>query len=240
VGRTKARALVLGYRPLAENAFYSAGYIFSGDTHVSGSSRVNNGGINLGYHFSRSGWGGDIGTGIIANIADSDGMQNVGNSATFFNGFGGTGNTGNEQIARRVPALDFRGMLNLGEHINALAEYITVTTAFSTHDLTQNTHGARPRALNAEVAYTFNSFSHPCSVAAGYGMTKDVLALGIPAQRYSLVFNTSIWRDTLQSLEFKHEINYAASAFATGSGVAAQASNGLADNAVTAQFDLYF
>ena len=42
-------------------------------------------------------------------------------------------------------------------------------------------------------------------------MSKDALALGMPAQRWSAVLNTSIWRNTLESLEFRHDINYAKS-----------------------------
>lgn len=240
LARTKARTLVIGYQPLTSNTFYTAGYVFQGDSHTGSAPRVNNGGVNLGYHFASGNFNGDVGTGVIANLADSVGMQNTGNTSNQFNGFGGTGNTGNEEISHRVPALDFRGMVSAGEHVNLLAEYITATTAFAKTDLTQNGHGAKPQALNAEAAYTFNTFTHPCSIAAGYGMTKDSLALGIPLRRYSLAFNTSIWRETLQGIEFKHEVNYPSSASATGSGIPAPASNGRADNVVTAQFDLFF
>ncbi len=68
--------------------------------------------------------------------------------------------------------------------------------------------------------------------------------------RYSAVFNTSLWRNTLQSFEFRHDNNYAASA--TGNGpVNAVVPNGTctattckpsgkSDNTVTASFDYYF
>ncbi|MDX1901089.1 MAG: LbtU family siderophore porin [Gammaproteobacteria bacterium] len=238
---TKERAIVLGYRPQMDNAPYAAAYIFKGDSHVGvNTSKINNGGINLGYQFVRDTVKGDIGGGVIANVSDSVGMQNIGNSATYFNGFGGTNGTGNETIIHRVPGYDLRALLSVGEHVDLLAEYIFTTKTFSHADLTMKNHGAKPRALDAEAAYSFAAFSHPSSVAVGYGMTQDALALGLPSERYSFVFNTSIWRDTLQSIEFRHEINYAASATASGSGVAAAPSSGRSNDVVTAQFDVYF
>jgi hypothetical protein len=240
MARTKARAISVGYQPQIDDSFYGAAYIFPGDTHAGATSRVNNGGINLGYHFLASKVNGDIGGGVIANIADSIGMQFVSNSATTFNGFGGINGTGNERIAHRVPAYDIRGLISIGQHIDLLAEYITASTSFNSGDLTMNNQGAKPQALNAEAAYTFDAFARPSSIAVGYGMTKDALALQLPAQRYSMVFNTSIWRDTLQALEFRHENNYAASSVASGSGVPAPQSSGKSNNIVTAQFDIFF
>ncbi|MEO8964301.1 MAG: hypothetical protein ABI370_06490, partial [Gammaproteobacteria bacterium] len=70
--------------------------------------------------------------------------------------------------------------------------------------------------------------------------TKDALALELPYKRYSLVFNTSVWRDTLQSLEFRRDYNYGASNVATGSGISAPTASGKQDSAVTFQFDVYF
>lgn len=246
VGRVKARAILLGYQPQAKDAFYASVFGFRGDTHTGSTSRINNGGINLGYRFAQGVFMGDVGGGVIANIADSVGMQAVANTTNNFNGFGGittaTGVvTGNEQIAHRVPAFDVRAMGQIGDHIDLLAEYIAASKSFAASDMTMNSHDARPQALNAEAAYTFQAFARPTSVAVGYQMTKDALALALPAQRYSLVFNTSVWKDTLQSLEFRHDVNYAASARATGSLMpAVPVNSGKSDNAVTAQFDVYF
>lgn len=237
---TKARAVLIGYNPQTDNTMYASTYLFKGDSHTGSNNKINNGGVNLGYKFNYKDIQADVGGGMIANIADSVGMQNVGNSSSNFNGFGGVGSTGNESIQHRVPAYDVRGVFGLGSRVNVLVEYISATTQFSSADLTMNTHGAKPQALNTEASYTFSTFSHPSSVAVGYAMTKDALALGLPAQRYSLVYNTSVWRNTLQSLEFRHEVNYAASATATGSTVSAASESGNSDNILTAQFDVYF
>jgi len=251
--RTQERALLVGYQTQNKNGVYGSAFIFRGDTHVGSATRINNGGLNAGYHYACDYFSGNWGGSVIANVADSQGMQNTGNgaiyvppsiavppSAPLFGGFGGVSGTGNEQIAHRVPGYNLRGLFSFGRGIDLLAEYITASTSFSAADLSINGHGARPQALNAEAAYTFQSIARPTSITLGYGMTKDGLPLGLPSQRYSLVMNTSLWRNTLQSLEFRHDRNYAASKVATGSGILAATESGKSDNMVTAQFDIYF
>jgi len=243
LGRTKERALVLGFQQQGANAVYGAGYTFRGDTYVGSTQRISNGGFNLGYRFSRGKISGDVGGGMIANLADSQGMQNNGNPLPFFGGFGAGSGGGFEQISHRIPAVNLRGLLSIGSSIDLLAEYISAVNSFSTSDMTFNSHGAKPQALNVEGAYTFTAFDKPSSVAIGYAKSKDALALGLAAQRYSVVFNTSWWKDTLQSLEVRHDINYAAGNTATGTGAAVTSvinGSGRPDNMVTAQFDLYF
>jgi hypothetical protein len=242
LGRTKARAVLAGYQGQESNAFYTAVYAFKGDSHSSATSRINNGGVNIGYRFDVPcpDFNGDIGAGYIGNIADSVGMQNTGNQPQF-NGFAGPTPYGFEKIVHRVPALNVRGIVTLGTSINLIAEYVGATTAFNPNDLTINAKGARPWATNAEAAYTFEIFAKPSSLGVGYGQARQALAIGLPERRISAVFNTSIWHNTIQSLEFRHDINYAASKVATGSGVAPTTQGlGTSDDVVTLQFDLYF
>ena len=219
LGRTKARALVLGYQQQTPCAFYTAGYVFRGDSHIGSNSNINNGGVNAGYRFKcGDSFSGDFGGGVIGNIADSGGMQITGGlNAGVFNGFGGPAPFGSETIVHRVPAYDLRGLFSIGGHVDLLAEYIGASTSFNPNDLSFNNGGARPWAVNGEAAYSFSAFERPSSIAIGYGAAKEALALGLPAQRYSFVFNTSWWKNTLQSVEFRHDINYAQSDFATGS-----------------------
>jgi hypothetical protein len=253
LARTKARALLAGYQGQGDNAPYASAYIFKGDSYPAGNARkINNGGINVGYRFKREGYHTDIGGGVIGNIADSIGMQRTENDAganPLFGGFGSTVNScgiagstscGNESLVHRVPAYDIRGLFVLGEHWNLLGEYIWSATRFNPNDLSQNGRGAKPQAFNTELAYTFNICNKPTSLVGGYQLTKDALAIGLPAKRYSLVLNTSVWRDTLQSLEFRHDIDYSGNVVSTGSGVAGPTGTGQSDNVITLQFDLYF
>jgi hypothetical protein len=247
--RTKARAILLGFQQQSPNALYASLYTFRGDSRVvNTSSQINNGGVNFGYKFKNDSFNGDIGAGVIGNVADSGGMQKTDNRS-LFDGFGststscgplGTSACGNEQLVHRVPGYDVHGSLSIGQHWDLLAEYVTASTPFNAADMTYNGKGAKPQALNAEAAYSFEAFNKPTSVAVGYGMTRDALAIGLPRTRYAAVLNTSWWKNTLQSLEFRHDINYANNSTSTGSGVAGPTGTGKSNNVVTAQFDIYF
>lgn len=240
LARTKARAILLGYQQQSPDAFYTSVYVFKGDSHVGSSNSVKNGGVNLGYRFTQGPFSGDFGGGFINNMADSGGMQSTGNKP-LFDGFAGTGGSGNETLVHNVHGANLRGLFAIGQSVDLLAEYVGATSRFNSSDMTLNGHGAKPQALNTEASYSFPFFNNkPSSIAVGYGATRDALAIGLPEKRYSLVFNTSFWRDTIESLEFRHDIDYSASSTSSGSTVAGPQGTGKPSNTVTAQFDMYF
>lgn len=250
--RTQARAINIGFQQQSSNALFGSAYIFKGDSHGSATGRVNNGGLNFGYRMKTGPFSEVFGAGVIGNIADSQGLQNTDmQSSGLFGGFGATGTCnlangtgtaacGNERIVHRVPAYDFNAKLSIGQAVDVLAEFITASTNFNTNDMMINSHGAHPRALNTEAIYSFDAFNHPTSIGASYQLSGDGLAIGLPAKRYSLALNTSIWRNTLESLEFRHDIDYSGSVTSSGSNVIAPRGTGRSGNVVTAQIDLYF
>ncbi len=239
LGRTKARALEVGFSTQDKNSFFGSAYIFRGDSHAASVSKINNGGINLGYKFDLGKFRGTVGGGVIASLTDSAGMQ-LGNGFSAY-----------EQIHHRVPGYDVRALFSFFDHFDLIAEYVTASTSFNPNDMSYNGHGAKPSALDTELAYSFYlGDDMPSSVAIGYGKSNQAMSLGMPLARYSLVGTTSIFRNTLQSLEFRHDTNYAASNTANGpTGAAATpgactaaacTSSGKGDNAITAQFDYFF
>ena len=42
------------------------------------------------------------------------------------------------------------------------------------------------------------------------------MALNLPEQRLAGVFNISLWQDTIESLEYRHDINYNKNQYANG------------------------
>ncbi|OGT40160.1 MAG: hypothetical protein A3F12_07855 [Gammaproteobacteria bacterium RIFCSPHIGHO2_12_FULL_38_14] len=238
LARTKERAITLGIQQQDEhNAFYTAIYGYKGETRLP--NQVNNGGLNVGYRINRDSYQVDVGAGVITNLADSGGMQLGTNFASY------------ETITHRVPAYDVHGSVSFFNHYNLLGEYVTASTRFNPNDMTYNNRGAKPTALDTQLAYSFYILGdRPSSVGIGYARTTQALALDLPTNRYSVVFNTSLWRNTLQSLELRHDVNYAASDTANGPVgaqspvgtcvAAACVGSGQPNNAITFLFDYYF
>jgi hypothetical protein len=160
----------------------------------------------------------------------------------------GTGFLHQEQLHHRVPALDLRGLVSIGHHVDIIGEYVGATRHFNSQDMSYNNHGAKPSAYDLQAAYSFMILDNkPSSVGIGYAKSYQALALKMPLSRYSLVFNSSMLRHTLQTIELSHDRAYGASQTANGpaiSGVtcsaAACSSSSKSNNAITAQFDYYF
>lgn len=229
LARTKARAIELGFQQQQDDAFYGSLYAFRGDSHASNSSKINNGGINFGYKFKTHNILANFGGGLILNIADSGGLQVANNFQQY------------EKISHGVPAYDLHANLGIGDHIDLIAEFISATKQFSLNDMSFNGHGAKPSAFDIEGTYSFTFYGKPTTIGIGYQKSNQALALQIPLTRYSLVLNTSWWRNTLQSLEIRHDNQYANSDVATDAGRTTTPSEaGMTDNAIIAQFDYYF
>jgi hypothetical protein len=211
VARTKARPVILGYKSQGPSGPYAAVYGFTSDTTL-GKSGV--GGVNLGYSFTTDHSTGEIGAGFISSIDDAQGMQFTGSTpGTTFGGFASLTN-GSEAVAK-VPAIDVHANISVDRY-SLTAEWVGVSKAFRKQDLSFNGRGAKPQAAQIEAGVTFKAFDKPASVAASYQWSNQTLALNLPQQRISGVFNISIWKDTVESLEYRHDIDFSATSFANG------------------------
>ena len=238
--RTKSRPFILGYKSQANYGPYVAGYGFKSDTGL-GHSGI--GGVNAGYTIKAGPISGDLGLGYISSITDSTGMQDTG--ATPFTTFGGYASaTNGTELIRKVPGVDLHGNLSV-DRFSFTAEWVGASKRFRAEDLSFNGRGAKPQAGQLEAGMTFMAFAKPASLAFSYQWTKDSLALNLPKRRYSGVFNISIWKDTVESLEYRHEIDYNILQFANGASSPDFVNlntfgTGRSSDAVVAQIGVFF
>jgi hypothetical protein len=234
LGRTNERAILLGFY---QSGFYGSTYVYRGDSNVNAPG-INAWGTNWGYDYTSKAGTANVGIGYIANIADSTGFQATGAAQGFF-GFARNHNT--EILKHRVPGVDFHGEFSIGDFgINS--EYIWTTCPFAAENLSFNGRGAKPGAAYFELYYNFNWVERPASIAIGGGRTFDALALALPERSYVGCFNISIWKNTIESLEIRHDINYPASDFAGGNGAVPALLHSVGGNrtTITAQIGVYF
>jgi len=231
LGRTRARSLVLGFQQTGSNRFHAEVYGFQGLTNeINKSNTTNEGGVNAGYTFKIGKTSGYIGGSLISNIADSQGFQ----ATSFLN---------NETQVHGVPAYDVYGSITL-HPVTFIAEYVQAMRSFALSDVAYNNHGAKPSAYNLEADVSFHTGTKESAIGLTYQGSNQALALGLPAHRYGVVYSVVIWKDTQFRLEYRHDINYPSSARTTDpvNRTPADVASDLGhnDNAITAQFDLYF
>ncbi len=240
LGRTLERAMLLG---LYKSGFYASAYGFNGAVNVNDNTDINGYGVNAGYEFNRDKLATDFGVGFINDLANSEGMQNNGAATGSFQGFDADPNT--EVLIHHVPGVDVHGQIGYGP-FKILGEYISATRSFDPRDMTFNEGGAWPRALYVEGDYAFTVFSKPSNVALAYSQSWQSLALLIPKNSYIAAFSTSIWKNTIETLEFRHDAGYPASDTAGGrcdtdpSGFCPITSSGGQQNTIIAQIGVYF
>jgi hypothetical protein len=247
LGVVRDRALLVGYQPMSDNGFYGSLYVFNGPSNTNDSDRlnINDGGVNLGLKAKGCRWSAELGASYIGNIADAIGFQINGASSNV--GFVGFGNTNaSEVLEHHVPGMDAHGSFKLDAY-RLYLEYVSATKDFAENNLSFNGDGARPSSASIEGAYLFDICRRPSSVAVGYARTWEAFALNLPRQRYSAVFNTSIWKDTMISLEYRYDLNYPRGTFGSGNGAfglpvpffPGEVMN-QSGSQLTAQFGIYF
>lgn len=213
LGRAKERAVVLGYKP--QEGLYANAYVFKG---IQDANKELEGGGTLGFNQKWGDFSVDASTGLISNLAESEGMQaNGAGSNVPFSGFGQNEIT--ERLVHSVPGMNVRSTFSYGAY-NLFAEYVRAIKRFDAQDLAfgdiNNLAGAEPQAFHLEGVYSFYIYGKPSSVALAWGFSKEALALLLPEQRLMAAFNYSPWIDTLATLEYRHDIGYSTNDRASG------------------------
>ncbi len=222
-------ATLLGY---SKNGLYAE--VFGYNTYQSSPNAFSEeGGANIGYKTSEGNHPFEIGASYVSNIADSLGMRDTGYDGDF-EGFA----INDVELAHDVPGADVYGSIGAG-NFTLIGEYISATESFDKNDLSFNNEGATPRALQAELDYSFTAHNKPSSVGVMYAETWESLALNLPKESYNLVASTSIWRDTIQAVEYSYNKNYCTKDSATGDNKDGPSAGGHS-NVVTMVMGFYF
>ncbi len=238
LARIRSAAAILG---LVEGGFYGQAYGYAGDEITANNSVIEQGGVNTGYTYSFGESNSiDFGLGWVSNLADSQGMQNTGNSNS--NQFQGFAFQNANNLRHAVPAADAHTTWNLGP-ISLIGEFVSAVDSFNVNDLMFNNEGALPQAMHSEIDYGVNFWNRPFTFGLIYGQTWDSLAVNLPRYSYAAVMTVSIWKSTIEGLEYRHDINYSNGNVADGGPsphVGNQITGGGTRNSVLAQFGVYF
>ncbi len=231
LGKVKERMLLLGY---AKNGLSSQLYGFKGQSYSGNSRNFNNWGVSANDSLKLGPGQLGFGMGYLRNLADSALMQNTGLST-----FGGFDKDNHEKLQHRVAGGDLYAHYDVGSWSYG-AEYTGALKRFATQDMTFNNHGAKPQAWRFELDHQVKWLANkPSTLMFGYDRTSNALALGLPRHSLETVFSTSWWKDTVQSIEFRHDIDYSKSNTATGAADTVSAAGG-SRNWVTLTFDMFF
>ncbi len=217
LGRVKDRMAVLGYDQFG---IYSQAYAYAGETKPTSSEIIKHCGFNLGYRFDHENFAMDIGAGFLGNLAESQGMQQniFGLSSNINRPSPDTNFIGGETIVSRVYGINGHAKATFYDMFTLIAEYVGASKAFDTTDLAFNGHGAKPQALNVEGSVAFKVVGKPSTIFAGYGMTRQALALGTPKASYFAGCTMNIVKYTLASLEYRHDVGYGSDTSSSISG----------------------
>lgn len=207
-------AALLGF---SKNNFMATAYTYEGAQIKGSDSIFQQGGVTANYKFiCNEIMNFTVGAGWVSNIADSQGMQGTGYS-TVDNQFSGFGSNGSDNLAHSVNGGDVNATFVAGP-VTLIGEYMMGLDTFSPIDLTFDGSGARPIASRIEMDYMlpFLPTKYATTLGLSYDHTADSLALNLEKNKYAIFLNTSLLRETVESIEYNYQQDYAVTDIATG------------------------
>ncbi len=234
LGRVHQRALVLGFAPDSGHHGFGELFVMRGDTKSGGAHRISEGGVNVDWHFEKP-LHGDVSVSVISELAESDGMQSTGSSD--FTGFGSS--EAAEALSRRVPGVAAHLKIQEGPWAFS-AEAVSAMHRYSNQDLAFNGQGARPSAWHGEVAYHSHWEVYPVDYSLAWEGTSQSLVIDLPKKGIIAAVNIAYWKDSIFTIEAKHEQYYPVTNSASGAGGATFNGPGGINNQLAARFAVYF
>jgi hypothetical protein len=238
--RVRTRPLILGYKSQSDSGPFAAAYAFRTETSLGDQAA---GGLNWGYIVNAHDFTGEFGVSYLTSVDDAAGLQYTGpTQPNTFAGFASV-NNGNEAVGK-TPVGGTHVTISFDRY-NLTAEWISNLNAFRSQDLSFNGKGALGSAGQLEAGATFMTFERPSGLSVGYQWTNQLLALNLPRHRIIGTYNISIWKDTVESLEYRHDIDYGKNNYANGAAPSGTVNNntvgtGASYDMISAQIGVYF
>jgi hypothetical protein len=256
LARIRTDVISLGF---VKDNFYATIFGYGGFQTSLGTPYIKQWGGDVGFQHSFSPQiSFDIRGGAVTNIADSEGMQNNGSGPPglipAFTGFGqplvGGARVTADNLAHNVAGMDINAEVTI-HRLVFLGEFAGATQRFSATDLTFNCNntllpsivgcnGAQPQALHLEADYNFTVEDKPGVLGFAYGRTWQSFAINLPKSSYIGVLSFSFWKDTVESIEFRHDTNYPAGTTGSGALTPVNFPSGGTRNSVIGQLGVYF
>ncbi len=218
ITQTNERAIVAGF---SKCGFDGQIYAYNGSAYTGSSNDTVNGfGANLTMDRNFGPYEVVAGTGIIRNVADAGGMQDTTRRGTGqFQGFDKSIADGTEHLEHKVPGVNANLSVTRGPY-RLYGEYSGAVRHFARTNMSQNGHGAKPEAIHGEADYTFKVWRDqvPAMLGLAYDESWDSLPLDVAKRHYTIVASTNIWKNTTETLQFQHSINYDAGDTYNGNG----------------------
>jgi len=243
LARTKSDAAMVGFY---RKGVYAELFGYNGE-QISGTHHIfKQGGVDAGYKRKFGPNATDsfrVGASIESNMADSQGLQDTGanDNTGQFQGF--EFNNANN-IRHRVPAYALYGNLNY-KNWAFITQFVSAFSSFNVNDLSFGDaggalSGARPEAAHFEINYTVHFLNKPFTFGADYGQSWESLAANLPKRSYTADIQTSWFRNTLETIEYRHDDDYSNNKSASGAAATRLNGTGKTRNSYIAQLGAYF
>ncbi len=192
LGEINPKGVIVGYEGngLTATVFSYNGMNENEDTANSDNDTINGFGASLAYSYEEEDKGFNAGIAWVNNIADSSTITD------YIEETAGLGS-----ISDQVGGLN----LNIGgkyQAFSAIAEYTAALDSFAATELSFGLHGAEPKALNTELAYTTSIANKETLFAIGYQKSWEAYALDLPEQRYITTAAMKVFDGTTVMLEY--------------------------------------
>ncbi|MBF0426513.1 MAG: LbtU family siderophore porin [Magnetococcales bacterium] len=178
------------------NGFYGSGWIFNGDVNRTGQpDTASQGGGNLGYKLEDKGRDlkVDVGLGYTNSLDDSGTLSAI---PTVLAG-----------VKNHIGAVGAHATVNWN-NFAFIGEYVAATDTFQTGELAYNGRGARPKAWNAELGYTYTLLKKDTTFSVAYQGTREALAAALPEKRYLAGITIGIFDHTNLQFQYYRDKDY--------------------------------